>query len=390
MKLSAEAEATIAELKRFGATDIWPESGGKHMKVHYSWHGAQKYLTCAMTGSDFRGPENARTEVRHALGVVGQKPQHDKRNGAAKVAKPEIPITVKPDPFAALAKLAPPVVEPPVARTGDMQIELMTVTPEMARDWLHDNTKNRQLRETRVGFLVSAIQRGEWKLTHQPVAFDKQGVLLDGQHRLNAIVRAGIPVQMLVAKNADRASFDVIDIGDRRSLADITGLGEKEASLLRWITLLLFREAGLKSSNMVTPQQAEKVWPYIKGSVQAVLAEAPSPKRYITVTPIMAAAVIRLVGGERRQYVLPVWRDLVTMNFTDLPPVAASFLKQLLEGSVKKRIGDYQLFSRAWVTFDEDKADTERLRIDDSVDQMLEAKGTIMAAMGLTIAPMGK
>jgi hypothetical protein len=103
-----------------------------------------------------------------------------------------------------------------------MQTTLMEVTPALAAEWLTKNGKNRPLGKRRVSLLAAAIRRGEWKVTHQGIAFGSDGLLTDGQHRLAAIVDAGIPVTMLVSRDVD--AFDAIDIGRPRSASDILGI----------------------------------------------------------------------------------------------------------------------------------------------------------------------
>jgi hypothetical protein len=49
-------------------------------------------------------------------------------------------------------------------------------------------------------------------VTHQGIALDTDGVLIDGQHRLAAAVEADQPVDMLVITGVDAATFDVLDI----------------------------------------------------------------------------------------------------------------------------------------------------------------------------------
>lgn len=85
----------------------------------------------------------------------------------------------------------------------------------------------------RVAALAEAIRRSEWKLTHQGIAFDEAGYLLDGQHRLHAIVEAKIPVQMMVFHGLPREIFPVLDTGKRRSAADtLLSTGAKYLTLL--------------------------------------------------------------------------------------------------------------------------------------------------------------
>ncbi|MFF3864088.1 hypothetical protein [Streptomyces sp. NPDC002209] len=74
-----------------------------------------------------------------------------------------------------------------------------------------------------VAGLVSAMLAGEYLLTHQPVAFDALGRLIDGQHRLAAVVQSGVTVQMWVIIGADPDTFGVVD----------TGLARRPAQFLR-------------------------------------------------------------------------------------------------------------------------------------------------------------
>ncbi len=57
--------------------------------------------------------------------------------------------------------------------------------------------------------------------THQGVAFAKDGRLIDGQHRLKAIVLAGVAVRLLVIPNCDPDTFAVLDNGYKRQAAQL-------------------------------------------------------------------------------------------------------------------------------------------------------------------------
>ncbi|MFG2452655.1 hypothetical protein ACGFSG_25040 [Streptomyces sp. NPDC048512] len=79
--------------------------------------------------------------------------------------------------------------------------------------------------------LADQIQRGEWQLTHQGIAFDEDDVLIDGQHRLAAIVRAGLTVPLTVTHGVPRAAFTVMDTGRKRTGRDALALaGEANAT----------------------------------------------------------------------------------------------------------------------------------------------------------------
>lgn len=57
-------------------------------------------------------------------------------------------------------------------------------------------------------------------MTHQGIALDGplgSGKLIDGRHRLNAIVKADIEVPVLVFENVPQNTLSVLDTGKRRS-----------------------------------------------------------------------------------------------------------------------------------------------------------------------------
>jgi hypothetical protein len=102
-----------------------------------------------------------------------------------------------------------------------VRIEETHITPEQARKWLEGSTnRNRNLSRQRVDKLALAISRGQWMLTHQPIALDVWANVIDGQHRLAAIVRADTAVNALVAYEADPETFSVIDTGGIRTPAN--------------------------------------------------------------------------------------------------------------------------------------------------------------------------
>jgi hypothetical protein len=60
---------------------------------------------------------------------------------------------------------------------------VQTITPSRAAELLAANTTNRPLSRPVVRGFAEAMRRDEWLVTHQGIAFDVNGVLVDGQHR---------------------------------------------------------------------------------------------------------------------------------------------------------------------------------------------------------------
>lgn len=103
---------------------------------------------------------------------------------------------------------------------GKLDIELVQVTPKLAAEWMEVNFMNRRIRATDVERYAADMKAGRWHLTGDPVKFDTEGVLSDGQHRLAAVVKSGITVPFYVARNLDPTARIVIDEGRKRVFSD--------------------------------------------------------------------------------------------------------------------------------------------------------------------------
>ncbi len=114
-----------------------------------------------------------------------------------------------------------------------MRSRVQTITPAKAAEMLAANTINRPLSRQVVRAFADAMARGDWMVTHQGIAFDVNGVLVDGQHRLAAVIEADTPVEMTVFTDVDEGTFDVLDTGKRRNAADVLAIeGEKSSATL--------------------------------------------------------------------------------------------------------------------------------------------------------------
>lgn len=104
------------------------------------------------------------------------------------------------------------------AKFKKMTAEECFITPDMAMDFLRHNERNRKLSPTHIGSMVMDMQNGTWDRSPSGIAFDENGDLVDGQHRLKSIVQSGIGHWMLVIRNAPRGSH--LDTGRHRTSYD--------------------------------------------------------------------------------------------------------------------------------------------------------------------------
>lgn len=101
------------------------------------------------------------------------------------------------------------------------QVEIIEVSPELAAEYLQKNQNNRPMSYSRVKDMAAKMKKGEWIFTHQGIAFNVDGIMVDGQHRCAAIIDAGVTVKMTVTWNLQQAAFDHVDTGGTRSGSDL-------------------------------------------------------------------------------------------------------------------------------------------------------------------------
>lgn len=213
-----------------------------------------------------------------------------------------------------------------------MIVEQVTMTPAEAEKILLRSTDMRQraLRADRVARLVHAIRDGQWQLTHQAIALDRDGRVIDGQHRLTAIATAGIPVDVLVARDVAGETFGVLDVGATRSPGDvlrIAGFAQVHhlAAAIRYL-LAYERVAGTPD----TLDRASKMF-----TAQDVLNVAQHPERGPQIVNALSAATGISTALRRPGYKTWMAAVIVVLQDSDVnPALALDFLERLRDGAM--------------------------------------------------------
>lgn len=131
----------------------------------------------------------------------------------------------------------PPAVETPATA---IRARLVTITPQLAEKWLSKNTHNRNVVNSRVNQYAADMRRGEWRVNGETIKLAVDGTILDGQHRLMAVLEAGIEIQSLVISGLEAQAQETMDQGRARTLSDVFKLrGEKYWGPLATATRML-------------------------------------------------------------------------------------------------------------------------------------------------------
>jgi len=129
--------------------------------------------------------------------------------------------------------------------TPDIRVE--KITPDIAAAFLKVNKINRVPSQAHIGSLAKRMANGEWELNGDAIRFDCDGGLIDGQHRLHAVIKSGVSIETLIVRNMNREAFKTIDEGKPRGGADIISIEHKQHSREIAAALRLVDSSGLKA-----------------------------------------------------------------------------------------------------------------------------------------------
>ncbi|MDF2748436.1 MAG: hypothetical protein K0S98_2723, partial [Propionibacteriaceae bacterium] len=122
-------------------------------------------------------------------------------------------------------------------------VRLLTVNPKLAQTWLDTvNTRNRTINPRRVDEHARAMMAGAWVLSNDAITFDTDGKLLNGQHRLSAVVKSNTKQVFVVVEGADPEDQNIMDSGmARRAGQQLHIAGWKNGSTVAAIARVLLR-----------------------------------------------------------------------------------------------------------------------------------------------------
>lgn len=116
---------------------------------------------------------------------------------------------------------------------GHVRVEEVNLTPALAEAWRARNVRNRPLSDGTVLRYANSILAGEWQFNGDTITFDSNGDLIDGQHRIEAVIVAGKPIKTLVVNGIVPEAFITKDQGMARTGGHILALkGEKHYNVL--------------------------------------------------------------------------------------------------------------------------------------------------------------
>lgn len=134
------------------------------------------------------------------------------------------------------------------------------VNPEIARGLLENNHVNRKVSQPYVRRYAKDMATGNWQNLPESMtlSFSENGNLLDGQHRLNALIKANIEMtfQKVTIIGVNEAGECMFDQGKKRHDFDFISIPDSQMKL--WNTLLRFTY-GSEHKEMTLPQKLDLI-----------------------------------------------------------------------------------------------------------------------------------
>lgn len=148
----------------------------------------------------------------------------------------------------------------PLKRGIEVRNEL--VSPAQAKAWLEGRLPNRRVSPSTVAKLARDMIGGRFVPNGETIKLNEAGRLLDGQHRLEGVVQAGIPVLMTIARNVPDEAMPTIDAGRARTFGDVVAIrgganSNVVASAAQW--LARYEQGSITSQHALSHSELDDV-----------------------------------------------------------------------------------------------------------------------------------
>ena len=254
------------------------------------------------------------------------------------------------------------------------------VTPDMAAEWLAaGNVDNRAIRQTVVRRYADMMRGGEWHATHQGVAFSDRR-LIDGQHRLTAIVQSGIPQWMVIFADQSDVTFGVLDKGVSRNLRDEVPMPGPVLDTISWMAQTL---GDTQQSRQVRPQYAVDIGSVMADTIALTCRDYSRAQRGRVISSVRGAVSLRLYIAKPADaaYILDQWRAWTHLAYGDMTPSLHAAAKRMESIGSNGREEATERACVAWIAFDPHARNLSKIIIREQKNTVSEMRAVFEAAM---------
>jgi len=246
-----------------------------------------------------------------------------------------------------------------------IQFTEMKIGPRLASKFLRSNSDdNRKLSNPTVKKYARDMTMNRWDLTAEPIMVTQCGELINGQHRLQAVVLSGKTVKFTLATVPDSSTFRVLDQGRARKNTDILGTSN---------TVLVPLNMFLRGVLNITAPTAHDLEIARQTDLGATLFEIdslvkPSGKLWKN-SGVRAACAAAIVSGVvTKEEAFEAYRTISRKPIAEWPPLFVAMYQFVSETPSKQHLSHQRCFAneyfcRAYYCFANVNTSKTKLRI---------------------------
>lgn len=241
----------------------------------------------------------------------------------------------------------------------NITVEDVMITPTQAKELLREdiNSRNRRIDWKLVDLYARMMLAGEWTFVGDPIRMSITGRLLDGQNRMQALVISGTSQRFLMIKGLPDESQTYMDIGKRRTTADVFTMNTIAYPVLSAaiVTLLLRYSRGKILDNGYKIASSEVLAYYGEHAteIDAAARVASSTKALVPVSPAILGMVHVLASRLADPFVVNEFFETLRSGTNMAPgsPILAArnwFQRRKTADLRFKRFDALFVLARAW------------------------------------------
>lgn len=270
---------------------------------------------------------------------------------------------------------------------------ISTITPDEARLILMGNRNNRNPNLQRVSEYARQIRAGEWQDVHQGILLGKNGELIDGQHRLLAIIKANIPARLVVFIDESISTPRGVQIDEGAARAGHWTQGVTRdlweiANVLSMFGARCYHNASSRSGKpprSLTEKISVRVSPYFS-------MLSTGDRRGFSTAKIRSAAVLAMMQKPQlATEVADQYKYLIADQRIEMWPVVEAFDKETVAAMIKgdKVFNPVVSMIRAHRAFSAvgQKRDSKMIKVFDYKEAFLAVRAEVDAIFAVELEP---
>lgn len=255
---------------------------------------------------------------------------------------------------------------------GDISVSIEMIGPTRATEFLrkaptleNDGFRNRNLLQLHFQKMAADMSHDQWCFTGEPIIFDVKGRFIEGQNRMQALIKCGKTLPFLVVRGVPENAFEYIGSGRVRTVANVLqSLGRERdtnaiGAMCKYIFLLRASRLDRCGGGTIdeTKQDLLKVSKQYQRSIDSAL-EFTNGVEFTNIAPHSHTAFLRWATCRINPDMSTLFMDLLRNGGkkTDPSESSVAFLRDILiSGKARKHTLSKQyrmaISIKAWNAF---------------------------------------